>query len=141
MGEIEKRRIFLKDLLRNEVSSDIRLERLKPKTDELGNYVMPPKRKNRVSTKITLTQSEKQNALMQDLARQTQISNTTVEKRKEMDNGLTVIPIEQTRSTVQKIGDTIDMQDTARKNARRLVNDPDEEQNIMSVLISRDWQM
>ena len=141
MGEIEKRRIFLKDLLRNEVSSDIRLERLKPKTDELGNYVMPPKKKNRVSTKITLTQSEKQNALMQDLARQTQISNTTVEKRKEMDNGLTVIPIEQTRSTVQKIGDTIDMQDTARKNARRLVNDPDEEQNIMTVLISRDWQM
>lgn len=136
MGDVNKYRKFLKELIHEEVKTDTKLERLKPRTDELGNFVMPKPRKKGIQS-VSSGQATKNDTLRQDLERQSKISQTITEKRKELESGLTVVPIEQTKNTVQRIGDMIDMQDQARKNAKRLVNDPDEEQNIMTELLRR----
>jgi hypothetical protein len=137
MGDVDKYRKFLKGLIKEEVKTDTNLERLKPRTDELGNFMVPKLSKKVKTQLLSSQQSNKNDTLRQDLERQTKLSQTITEKRKELESGLTVVPVEQTKNTVQRIGDMIDMQDQARKNAKRLVDDPDEEQNIMTELLRR----
>ena len=74
MGDVDKQRRFLKKLLRNEVLTDSKLEKLKPKTDELGNFVIPSRRKKLITSRFTPQQSIKNDSLRQDLERQTKIS-------------------------------------------------------------------
>jgi hypothetical protein len=151
MQTVTQRRKYLTQLVKKEAQNDRELRSLIPQTDDQGNHVIQKENKKPIVQsdapksnipksnipKSSIQQNIKNGKHIRDLERQTNITHTIEEKQKEFNAGLTVIPIEQQRSTVQRISDSIAMQDQARKNAKRLTNDDNEVQDVMSNLIPR----